>query len=61
MTFAEMMANGMMFSLFSWAKPTLRISVVPGGECQVGLTVLALSLALSRGEREQITEVRLLL
>ena len=38
-------------SLFSWAKPTLRLSVVPNGELQVGLTVFALSLALSRGER----------
>ena len=38
-------------SLFSWAKPTLRISVVSNGECQVGLTVLALSLTLSHGER----------
>ena len=32
----------------------LPLSVVPNGECQVGLTVLALSLTLSRGEREQI-------
>ena len=48
-------------SLFSWAKPTLRISVVPRGEFQAGLIVVALSLALSRGERDQITEVRPLL
>jgi len=54
MTFAEMMANGMRFSIFSRAKPTLRLSVVPNGELQVGLTVFALSLALSHGEREQI-------
>ena len=40
----------------SWAKPTLRLSVVPNGELQVGLTVLALSLTLSRGEREQMAE-----
>ena len=52
--FTEMMVNGMGFSMFSWAKPTLPLSVVPNGECQVGLTVLALSLTLSRGEREQI-------
>ena len=34
------------------------LPIVPNGECQVWLTVLALSLALSREEREQITEVR---
>lgn len=50
-TFAEMMANGMRFSMFSWAKPTLRLSVLLNGKLQVGLTVLALSLTLSRGER----------
>ena len=55
--FVEMMANGLRFSLFSRAKTTLPLHVVPGGECQVGLTVAALSLALSHGEREQITEV----
>ena len=38
--------------LFSWAKPTLPLPVVPNGELQVGLTVAALSLALSHGERE---------
>ena len=37
--------------LFSRAKPTLRISVVPSGGLQVGLTVLALFLTLSHGER----------
>ena len=37
--------------MFSRAKPTLRLSVVPDGECQVGLTVATLSLALSHGER----------
>ena len=55
--FVEMMANGMRFSMFSRAKPTLPLPIVPNRELQVGLTVLALSLALSRGEREQITEV----
>ena len=55
-TFAEMMANGMRFSMFSWAKPTLRLSVLLNGRLQVGLTVLALSLTLSRGEREQMAE-----
>ena len=54
--FAEMMANGMRVSMFSRAKPTLRISVLPNRELQVGLTVLALSLALSHGEREQMAE-----
>ncbi len=52
--FAEMMANGMGVSMFSWVKPTLRLSVVSSGECQVGLTVFALSVTLSRGEREQM-------
>ena len=42
--------------MFSRAKPTLRISVLPNRELQVGLTVLALSLALSHGEREQMAE-----
>ena len=42
--------------LFSWAKPTPPLSVVPNGECQVGLTVFALYLTLSRGEREQMAE-----
>ena len=40
--------------MFLLAKHTLPLPIVPNGECQVGLTVLALSLALSRGEREQI-------
>ena len=42
--------------MFSWAKPTLRLSVLLNGKLQVGLTVLALSLTLSRGEREQMAE-----
>jgi len=46
-----MMVNGMSFSMFSRAKPTLPLPVVPNGELQVGLTVAALSLALSHGER----------
>ena len=54
--FSEMMANGMGFSMFSWAKPTLRLSVLSNGKLQVGLTVFALSLALSHGEREQMAE-----
>ena len=40
--------EGFMFLL---AKHTLPLPVVPNGECQVGLTVLALSLTLSHGER----------
>ena len=40
--------GGFMFLL---AKHTLPLPVVPNGECQVGLTVLALSLTLSHGER----------
>ena len=55
--FAGITVNGMRFSVFA-AKPTLPLPIVPNRELQVGLTVLALSLALSHGEREQITEVR---
>ena len=40
--------------LFSWAKPSYDFPFVPNRELQVGLTVFALSLALSHGEREQI-------
>ena len=37
--------------MFLLAKHTLPLSVVPNGERQVSLTVFALSLALSHGER----------
>ena len=54
--FAEMMANGMRVSLFSRAKPTLRLPVLSNRKLQVGLTVATFSLALSHGEREQMAE-----
>ena len=44
-------------SLFSWAKPTLPLPVVPNRELQVGLTVLP--SPTGRGNR--ITEIQLLL
>ena len=57
MTFAEMMANGMRFPVFVGKAHATTFRRAEWG-LQVGLTVLALSLALSRGERDQITEVR---
>jgi len=42
--------------LFSWAKPTPPLSVVPNGELQVGLTVFTLSLTLSHRARKQMAE-----
>ena len=45
------------FSCFRGRRPRYAFPFVPNRELQVGLTVLTLSLTLSHGERERITEI----